>query len=76
MTIDGNTFNGCTELKTVSLSSSISSLEDYTFVRLFSLETIKVDQVNTAENPSPIASNAPWGAPNVTKDQVQWKIVE
>ena len=76
MTIDGNTFNGCTELKTVSLSSSISSLEDYTFVRLLSLETIKVDQVNTAENPSPIASNAPWGAPNVTKDQVQWKIVE
>ena len=75
ITIDGNTFNGCTELKTVSLSSSISSLQNYTFVRLPNLVTIIVDQVNTETNPSPIASNAPWGAPN-TNVQVRWKTVE
>ncbi|MCI7606775.1 MAG: leucine-rich repeat protein [Spirochaetales bacterium] len=70
-------FLNCEKLESIVVDpGSITSLPDDLFKGCTSLTTIKVDQVNTAEYPSPIASNAPWGAPNVTKDQVQWKIVE
>lgn len=70
-------FLNCEKLESIVVDpSSITSLPGDLFKGCIKLTTIKVDQVNTAEYPSPIASNAPWGAPNVTKDQVQWKIVE
>lgn len=90
-TIVSYAFGGCSNLKTINLNQ-VTNIEHNAFngsglasiIIPSSVTTIGVDAFKNCANLSEIniqktegdITGAPWGAPNVTKDQVQWKIVE
>ena len=64
--ISNFTFNYCSILKNITIPENITSIGNYAFQGCTSLESIIVNKTNNS------ISGAPWGAPNMTSNDVVW----